>query len=176
MSSPRKILLGLGSVPQTSGLERPFCPCFSDPSCPPCPAPASLFSSRSLANSKTPSKEAGPQSAWPGSRAVASPTAPSITWTLSCPKQLTQGEWMARLLTCGGTDYPEAGDSPLPHSRRSSPMASRWGGAPCAPQSCCPSPYPAPSHQGLSRPGAPRGAQAGKLEAISPGGSSVLPA
>lgn len=63
---------------------------------------------------------------------------------------------MARLLTHGGTDYLEAGDSPLPHSGRSSPMASRWGGAPCAPQSCCSS-YPAPSHQGLSRPGAPRG-------------------
>lgn len=81
---------------------------------------------------------------------------------------------MARLLTHGGTDYLEAGDSPLPHSGRSSPMASRWGGAPCAPQSCCSS-YPAPSHQGLSRPGAPRGAQASKLEAISPGGVLSCP-
>lgn len=105
---------------------------------------------------------------------MASPTAPSITWTLSCPKQLTQGEWMARLLTHGGTDYLEAGDSPPAtlRSELSHGLQVGWGSLrPTKLLLLLPSSIP----PGFEPARSTSGAQASKLEAISPGGVLSCP-
>lgn len=108
----RKILLGL----DTSALEWPFTPTFSDTSCPSFPLPPILLSFRVLASRNIPSKGLVHRQPDQGTGQLPTLLAHPSSGDGSRYK-LTQRGWEGAWLLAQGPDEPEACDSFLPHSR-----------------------------------------------------------